>query len=157
MSTIPFNIATPYGIAMDNAGNLYVTANVPYVYKVTPQGTISTFSATPSSNATGSGLAFDTAGNLFESLPQDGRVIRISPDGKSATTVAIGLTDPGGLAFDDAGNLFVASGFGQRITRIAPTARNRCTPTRSLAGSAGSLSMPSKTSTPPTSPARLRS
>jgi hypothetical protein len=106
-----------FGLAFDNAGNLYAAdAGDQTIYKFTPDGTRTVF-AGPSAFATSTGpvgLAFDSAGNLFVSTERfiggstgNDAIREFTPTGMEST-FASGLTMPRGLAFDGSGNLFVA-------------------------------------------------
>src|SRR5437899_2025674 len=97
-------------LAVDGAGNLFVTQDVssnlfvtrdvsPSIFKFTPEGKKSTLASGVSPDK----MAVDGAGNLFAA---DGNTIfKFTPDGKK-NTFATGI-NPGDLVFDRAGNLFV--------------------------------------------------
>ncbi len=85
-------MSLPWGLAMDAAGNLYISDNVYCVIrKVTPGGIISTFAGT-------------TCG--------------YSGDGGPATSAK--LFDPYGIAFDASGDLFIADGGNHVIREVSP-------------------------------------
>jgi DNA-binding beta-propeller fold protein YncE len=106
-----------FGLAFDNAGNLFATdAYFQTIYKFTPDGTRSVFvgpgAFDPDHFPTG--LAFDRFGNLFVGLESDEMVPcsndwigKFTPDGMGST-FATDVCYPRGLAFDRSGNLFVA-------------------------------------------------
>jgi streptogramin lyase len=110
-------VGLPYGLTLDQSGNLYVaSAGNDTIFKVTPPGIKSVF-ASNSSLGSPDGLAFDSAGNLYTSgYGWGGTVNRISPNG-TITRVATGVGGDG-LAFDTSGNLYVAG--GGSVTRITP-------------------------------------
>lgn len=82
----------PDGIALDLAGNLYVSDAVnSTIRKIAPDGTVSTFAG--------------TAGNLG------------SADGLGA---AAQFNNPGGLMVDSGGNVYVADTFNDTIRKITP-------------------------------------
>ena len=110
-------VGLPYGLTLDQSGNLYVAgAGNDTIYKVTPAGIESVY-ASNSSLGSPEGLAFDSAGNLYTSgYGWGGTVNRISPNG-TITRVATGVVG-NGLAFDTSGNLYVAG--GGSVTKITP-------------------------------------
>jgi hypothetical protein len=77
------NLDTPRGLAFDHDGNLYVANNhntdnsgeiaplEPSIFKITPDGLMSTFAAGFPSNLFLQGLAADAAGNLFVATGQN--------------------------------------------------------------------------------------
>jgi uncharacterized repeat protein (TIGR01451 family) len=135
------------GIAVDKAGNIYVTdGTYNTVRKITRTGVVTTLAGTPavvgSTDGTGSaarfhypfGITVDTAGNLYVSDQSNHTIRKITPGGV-VTTVAgsagvIGSADgsgsaarfyyPSGMAIDSAGNLFVADTYNHTIRKITP-------------------------------------
>jgi sugar lactone lactonase YvrE len=124
------------GLAVDNAGNLWIADSAHRVRQVTPAGTITTVAGTGACGFSGDGsragaaqlcspegIAADSAGNVFIADSGNGRVRRISPDGTIATVAGTGapyytalgycstLCQPGAVAVDPAGNVFVADYF----------------------------------------------
>ena len=63
-------------------------------------------------------VAVDSLGRIYGGL-QDGRILRLTPDGSTAETFADTEGRPLGLAFDPAGNLLVADAF-KGLLSIAP-------------------------------------
>ena len=139
-------MAVPNGITVDSAGNVYVSATgESKLYKVTPQGVVSTFAGGPgggSKDGVGTaaqffepgGLAIDGAGNLYVADTRNQQVRKVAPDG-TVTTLAgqAGVngnqdgkgsgalfTDPQGVAVDAAGNVYVAEWGNHQIRRISP-------------------------------------
>src|ERR1035438_4463167 len=126
------------GMAMDAAGNLYVSdAGHERIRKVTPAGIISTVAggaALPSSTGDGgpatsaglyspAGVAVDSAGNLYIADPLGGRVRKVDTTGNISTVAGTGtvgysgdggpaasaqILPPIGLAVDGKGNLYIA-------------------------------------------------
>jgi large repetitive protein len=128
----------PAGLALDAAGNLYISEINGYrVRRVDAQtGIITTFAGTgnmvssgDSGPATAAGvqspisLAFDASGNLF--IGESGNNVRRVDAATGIITTALargagGFSGPGWLAFDHSGNLLI-TGPGQRILRFNPT------------------------------------
>ena len=114
---------SPYKMAVDGAGNLFVTQDVssnlfvtrdvsPSIFKFTPEGKKSTLASGVSPDK----MAVDGAGNLFAA---DGNTIfKFTPDGKK-NTFATGI-NPGDLVFDRAGNLFVTDPGSDSILKFTP-------------------------------------
>jgi hypothetical protein len=116
------------GLATDSAGDLFVTGgplqdsnnpNPPAtIYKITPDGTLSTFASLPAQNL---GIACDSNGNVYAATsdaPTDtanGEILRFAPDGTPDSSPFVGPTNypnpvgPLGLAFDASGNLFAST------------------------------------------------
>lgn len=135
----------PYGVAVDQAGNLYVTSRST-VRKINPAGLTTTIAGSTMGDADGTGstaqftlpygIAVDAHNNIFVTESPDspgiGRIRKISPTGV-VTTVAGGahgyadgngtaarFHDPFNLAVDSAGNLFVTDAVNQTIRKISP-------------------------------------
>jgi streptogramin lyase len=123
----PGTISAAAAIAVDAAGNVYVADgngaglnnSVPLnkVWKITPDGTPSTFIASVSDPT---GLAFDAQGNLYVASYGSNAIYKYDSTGALLGTVASGFTaQPYGITLDAQGNVYVA-GFGQSVhgTRI---------------------------------------
>jgi sugar lactone lactonase YvrE len=127
----------PDGLAVDAQGNLYIgDVGLHRIFKVTPDGTISTVAGTGREGYTGDGgkateaqiglpesLAVDAAGNLYFVDPDFHRIRRVTPAGIISTVAGTGepgfngdgmspletnITAPVDLYLDAAGNLIVA-------------------------------------------------
>lgn len=138
----------PQGIAMDNAGNLYIsdTANAT-IRKVSPGGTVSAFAGAAgninSFDGVGTnaqfyqpeGVAVDNAGNVYVSDAWNHTIRKITPAGDVTTLAGLagkfGATDgmsnrarfnrPASLALDSATNLFLTDSLNHTIRRITPS------------------------------------
>ena len=107
----------PNGIALDAAGNVYVTTNENTVEKFSASGSDLGVFASVGLNFP-LGLAFDRSGNLYVANFSGNTVREFAPDGSDLGVFAIVL-QPTGLTFDTAGNLYVAHD-GNSIARFTP-------------------------------------
>jgi uncharacterized repeat protein (TIGR01451 family) len=128
----------PSGLAVDTAGNLYISdANNQRIRKVTPEGIITTVAGTGGAGYSGdggpgtsaelnypAGLAADAAGNLYIADNSNLRVRKLAPDGTISTVAGNGIPGNAGdggpatsaqlyhplaLAVDSAGDLYIGS------------------------------------------------
>jgi sugar lactone lactonase YvrE len=136
----------PTGIALDPAGNLYITdTGNSTIRKLTTSGVSTTVAGSPSqpgsANGTGAsagfsapaGVASDSAGNLYVADSNNHTVRAIDPTGvvttfagsgvlggKDGTGTAAQFDLLRGMISDGAGNLYIANGRGNTIRKIAP-------------------------------------
>ena len=144
----------PDGLAVDAAGDVFVTDSDNLIRKVTPAGQVSTIAGVTeiAGSADGSGnsalfnepvgIAVDFAGNLYVADSGNDTIRRITPAG-AVTTLAgrAGVTgsangtgstalfnNPLGLAVDVFGNLYVADSYNDTIRRGAVAPPNNSPP-----------------------------
>jgi len=152
----------PSGVAVDEAGNVYVVDAIETVRRITRAAVVTTLAGTPSqagsADGTGSaarfnmqfwgpnGVAVDGAGNLYVTDVSNSTIRKISPAGEvgtlAGTTGEAGSADgfrtaarfssPLGVAVDGAGNVYVADSLNNTIRKV--TASEVVT---TLAGTAG--------------------
>ena len=137
---------SPYGIATDPSGNVFVADRNQTIRKITPDGVVSTFAgaALQSGSADGagaaarfadpSGLATDSAGNVYVADSTNCTIRKITPAGVVSTLAGAPLTigfedgvasaarfySPNDVAVDAAGNVYVADYSNNAIRRITP-------------------------------------
>ena len=138
----------PNGLALDSAGNLYISdwlANV--VRKVSPSGIITTVAGggNPSDVGDGgpatsaglylpAGLAVDATGTLYIAVDRQHRIRAVSPagiittvagngiggfSGDNGPATAASLNQPGDVSFDAAGNLYICDSGNQRVRKVS--------------------------------------
>jgi hypothetical protein len=120
--------SSPYQIALDGAGSIYVADYAgPNVTKIAAGGgsaSVVSF-GTPGGTATQSitGVALDGAGNLFVGDHQNSRILVVTPGGVVSVLSISGLSPslgfPTALAFDAAGNLYIADFTTGRVIRVS--------------------------------------
>jgi uncharacterized protein (TIGR03437 family) len=138
---------TPYGVAADRAGNLYIAdLGNNRVRKVGPDGVITTVAGTGQAASAGDGgpalaaqlnaprnLAVDGFGGLYIAEFGGHRIRLVTPDGLIQTVAGTGvsgsfgegvaatlaqLSYPAGLAVDFTGTLYIADSGNQRIRKV---------------------------------------
>jgi sugar lactone lactonase YvrE len=135
----------PFGVAVDNAGNVYVADRGNFgVPKITPAGIVTTLAGLEhqmgSADGTGSdarfndhlGVAVDGTGNVYVADTDNSTIRKITPGGVATTLAGLagnkddtdGVGDsarfesPFGVAVDRAGNVYVADGVNNTIRKI---------------------------------------
>jgi sugar lactone lactonase YvrE len=138
----------PQGIAVDSAGNLYVSDSANYtIRKISPNAVVTTLAGLAGSSGTTdgvgnaarfnypAGIAVDSAGNLYVAEEFRFTLRKITPDGTVSILAGLagasGSTDgtgetarfsyPFGVAVDRAHNLYVADDFHRTIRMVTPS------------------------------------
>jgi sugar lactone lactonase YvrE len=110
-------LVSPEGVAVDAAGNVYVTdIALQKVFKVTPAGVRTSVG---SGLEVPAGVAVDGAGNVYITDSQADAVFKVTPGGVQ-TTVGSGFDWPSGVAVDGAGNVYVSDPFIDAVYQITP-------------------------------------
>jgi uncharacterized protein (TIGR03437 family) len=114
---------SPHGVAVDSAGNLYLsdTSNN-VVRRVGTDGKISTLAGPSAQMNSPHGLAVDAASNVYVADTGNARVLKITPSGGVTTAAAADtaqLVSPTGVAVDKAGNLYIADMGNNRVRKVS--------------------------------------
>ena len=117
----------PYGIALDGAGNLYVSIySLDDVLQITPGGTENYILGDQSAVLYApSGLAVDAAGNVFiddlvNAADQNGQVLEVTAGGMQSTVVG-DLSSSQFVALDATGNVYVSETTLGSVQKVTPT------------------------------------
>ena len=128
----------PWGVALDSAGNLYITdTGNSRVRKVAPDGTIATV-AINDQLTTPTGLIVDSSGNLYildtlSAQPAGAwaygsyyypyRILKVAPDGTATMAgeqETLDVVPPGNFGLDSAGNLYLPNNYDRVVYKLAP-------------------------------------
>jgi uncharacterized protein (TIGR03437 family) len=141
--------ALPRGVAVDPAGNVYVSDTLNNrIRKITPDGTVSTIAGSNGAGSGGdggpaglaslnhpAGITVDNAGNIYFADSGNHRVRRISAQGVITTVAGSGengfggdngpataarLSSPQDVALDAAGNVYIADTENHRVRKVSP-------------------------------------
>ncbi|MFZ0391561.1 MAG: IPT/TIG domain-containing protein [Calditrichia bacterium] len=106
LETLNEDILWPNGVAVDAAGNVYVgSAGDEAIYKLASDGTKSVFAASvPVSGA----IEFGPNEYLYVCEQNEGKIVRISPDGSTVEDV-VSVEAPVDFDWDADGNMYIAS------------------------------------------------
>jgi len=140
------SFSNPSGVAVDPAGNVYVTdLSNNDIRKITPGGVVTTFAGTGlagSADGTGTaasfnqpyGIAVDAAGNVYVADWGNNKIRKITPAGvvttlagsgqpgsADGTGAAASFYKPFGLAVDENGNIYVADTNNELIREVSPS------------------------------------
>ena len=115
-TTLGYGLGSPSGIALDAAGNKYVSdAYNNVVYKIAAKsGLVSTIGTGFSSPY---GVAVDAAGNVYVADYNNNAVKKIDAFG-NITTIGSGFSTPSGVAVDALGNVYVADYGNKAVKKI---------------------------------------
>jgi sugar lactone lactonase YvrE len=109
----------PYGLSLDDAGDLFIAQDSNDVVKIAADGTRT--DVVFGSVSYGYQLAVDPAGDIFLADPNNNRVVEMTTDGVEQTVPIDGLNSVyGGVAADAEGNLFVADTNNGRVVKVTP-------------------------------------
>jgi sugar lactone lactonase YvrE len=137
---------SPFGIAVDGGGTLYVADTVnETIRRIAPDGTVSVFAGSAiagNTNATGvnarffrpQGVAVDSGGNVYVADTFNHTIRKLTPAAVASSMAGpggnFGSTDgpgtsarfnrPRGLTIDNQGNLFVSESFNNTVRKITP-------------------------------------
>jgi sugar lactone lactonase YvrE len=123
LSTLFSNLSSPFGLALDGAGNIYIAETTGRtVIRETPYsgGYYQSLTISPLSLPTG--LAVDGKGNLFIADLGASRVYEVSPITSGFTSSSIGsdLQSPFTIAVDGAGAVYIGDGTDGKLTVETP-------------------------------------
>jgi hypothetical protein len=116
-TTLGSGFSNPFGVAVDAAGDVFVTDHGNNAVKeILPGGTIQTIG---SGFLIPYGVAVDAAGDVFVADGNNNAVKEVLPNG-SIRTLGSGFNRPAGVAVDGARNVFVADTNNNAVKEVLP-------------------------------------
>ena len=122
LQVIDEEIAWPNGVDEDDDGNVYIgSAGDEIIYQIAPDGTKSEFAAVPISGS----MKFGPQKYLYVCLQNEGKIVRISPDGSTIEDV-VEVESPVYFDWDQNKNMYIISNSvgvmkfdGSAVTQVA--------------------------------------
>jgi len=116
-TTVGSGLKTPYAVAVDKAGDVFIADCLNNQVVEVPAGggaqtTLGSGLSCPY------GVALDGAGDVFIGDYNNNRVVKVPAGGGAQTTVASGLNLPYGVAVDGAGDVFVAEPYRGQVVKV---------------------------------------
>jgi len=118
VGTLVTGLSSPYGVALDAAGNIYIADTFHNAIKewTATNGVVSTLVS--SGLATPADVAVDLAGNVYIADDFHNAIKEWTvTNGIVSTLVASGLNQPNGLTVDASGNVYIADTFNNAIKK----------------------------------------
>ncbi len=107
-------VKAPTGVAVDEAGNVFIATNS--IVQV-----LGPVQVPPALGLGGANtLALDGNDDVFIADPANNRVLEVAGKTEAQTTVGTGLSSPSGVAVDGAGDVFIADSGNNRVVEISP-------------------------------------
>jgi gliding motility-associated-like protein len=115
--TLCSGLGDPEGLAMDKAGNIYISDRTHNeIFELAPGSSIPTVFATGFSTI--GGLAVDASANVYVADATAGKLLKIPAGGGTAVTLESTIT-PADVALDPAGNIYFSAGTAG-VYKMAP-------------------------------------
>ena len=132
------NLQSPYGVAIDAAGNAWLTneAGNSVTRVSAPSATLSAQTFAVGGLLAPRGISIDRAGNVWVANTGGNTVVELNAGGSVLSAggySAGGISTPMGIANDSAGNAWVANFGGNSLTELSPSGAATRTLTSSLA------------------------
>ena len=121
LNTGSLTLANPFGVAVDGAGDLYITdTGNSRVVEVTAAGTASVLSTGGLTLKQPFGVAVDGAGDVYIADTVNSSVVEVTTAGTASVLSTGGLTlaEPFSVAVDGAGDLYIADYGNSRVVKI---------------------------------------
>ena len=121
LNTGSLTLANPFGVAVDGAGDLYITdTGNSRVVEVTAAGTASVLSTGGLTLKQPFGVAVDGAGDVYIADTGNNRVVEVTTAGTASVLSTGGLTlsQPFSVAVDGAGDLYITDTGNNRVVEV---------------------------------------
>jgi hypothetical protein len=121
LNTGSLTLANPFGVAVDGAGDLYITdTGNSRVVEVTAAGTASVLSTGGLTLKQPFGVAVDGAGDVYIADTGNNRVVEVTTAGTASvlSTGSLTLAEPFSVAVDGAGDLYITDTGNSRVVEV---------------------------------------